>query len=119
MTHTIRFPPLAGAMAIAFCLATLAITAPNQAAAQGIRASAAQAYYNGYGAGYNSGYQNGYGYTGYGNGPYGYGSAAPYGYPSNRYGYQSGTYNGLDYRALRLHGRTIYTTRFYDPYGGY
>jgi hypothetical protein len=129
---------LAVATAAAFCLATLVPTASNEALAQGIRVTSnAQSYYNGYGAGYNSGYQNGYGinsygryatsgngYTGYGNGPYGYGSSGMFAYPSaGLFGYSNRTTYGLDYRALRYEGgtyRRIYApdnTRYYNPYG--
>src|SRR5687768_8051330 len=117
MTHTVRLPALSGAMLL--CLAALASTASNEAAAQGIRAPRdAQSYYNGYSAGYNSGYQNGY--TGYGYGPYGYGSSSQFEpRTSTGYGYQNGTYNSLYYRALRLRGGTYSpnTVRVYNPYG--
>jgi len=87
MTRTIRLPILTGALAIAFCVATLGPPTTKQATAQGIwmpsntqpyystpqpyisypqpyyRPQPYQSayYYNGYGAGYSNVYQSGYG----------------------------------------------------------
>lgn len=66
--------------------------------------------YNGYGQGYYGGYRHGYRYapqvrtySGYGNGPYGYGSGSQYQFPSNGY-YNNGTYNN-----------GYYTSQYYAP----
>src|SRR5687768_1556786 len=75
MTLTLRLPALAGAMTAAFCLATLAPTASNEAVAQGIRVYVAQPQNYGYGSGYTSGYGSRYSsnpYGSYGNANYGY-----------------------------------------------
>jgi hypothetical protein len=133
MTRTVRFPAMAGALAAAFCLATLAPAASKEAAAQVIWAPGnPQVYYNGFGAGYNNGYDNGYGrygavnygYTVYGNGPYVYGSPAMFGNPTTGlFGYRNGASFSPDYRGLRYDGgayRRVYTpnnARYYSPYG--
>lgn len=147
MTHSIRLPTFAVAMSIAFCLATLAPAASNQAVAQGNSAyGRSHAHYNGYGAGYNRVYSNGYSrygygspgygsaysrygyssrrYTGYGSGSYGYGSSRSYVYPySSGYGYSNGTSFRLNFGGLQIGGgtyRPIYTpnnVRIYSPYG--
>lgn len=129
MTRIVRIPVLTGALAIAFCLATLGPLTSKEAAAQVIFAPGnPQPYYNSYGAGYNSPYQNGftrhsanYGYTVYGNGPYVYGSSGVYGNttPGVVYG---GTY-GSDVRGVRYGSETYSrayapsSTRYYSPYG--
>ena len=132
MTFTIRLPAFVGAMAAAFCLATLAITASNEAAAQVIVVpGSTYSYYNGYGPVYSSAfgpaYTSGYGYrryTGYGYGPYVYGSSSAYGYPSSGgYVYPRFTSNRVFHSGLRLHGgayQPIYipnNTMYYSPYG--
>jgi hypothetical protein len=135
MTQIIRLCMFAGALAAVYGLPPLASTSSNQAVAQitivvpGVNRS----YYNGYS--YNHGYQSMYdrrAYTGYGRGPYGYGSptmfrnrsTAPFGNQYSRaYGYQRGASQSLYYRGVRLRGGTyqpIYnpnTTRYYSPYG--
>lgn len=137
MTQLIRLPKYSAAMAAVFCLATLAPTVSNEAAAQTIRVYGSTHGYNGYGQGYNSGYGNrhsgyshnsGYGYnsrrgyTGYGNGPYAYGASSPYmrpGLSTDRYGYRSGASYGFYYRGLRFGGGNYIrnNARYYSPYG--
>ena len=126
MTRKLRLPALAGAMSAAFCLATLAPTASNEAVAQGIRVYVAQPQYNGYGAGYSSGYGNRYGsnlYGGYGSGTYGnrY-SSNPYGsYGNSTYGYSTygySTYGNGNYGNSGYSFRTdTYTGVGQSPYG--
>ena len=112
--------------ALALCLFTGAIL-PRDADAQRIvigRGGAAyngygQGYYGGYGQGYNSGYVQGYyggnvpantglfpgnyGYSGYGNGPYGYGAGSSRVFPA-----RGGIYgNGFPQPYVRI----------YSPYG--
>lgn len=145
MTHAIHLLAIAGAMAAVFGLPPLASTASNQTVAQ-ITISepgVTRSYYNGYRPRYDSRYASGNGrsgYTGYGNGPYGYGSSTTYGYRSSTpFGYRSsisyeypssgaygdriGTSYRLYYRGVRLRGgtyRPVYNPnndRFYSPYG--
>jgi hypothetical protein len=138
MKHFINIPLFAG-LATLCCLATLAPTASQQAAAQIVISvpRTTSSYYSGYAPRYSSAYQSGYTYnnyryTGYGNGPYGYGAPAQYGYGSTmQYGYPSSTTFGYRntpvqssyYRGVRLRGdsyRPVYNPnagRYYNPYG--
>ncbi len=96
MTRLVRFPVLTGALAIAFCLATLGPLTLTEARAQVIFAPGhPQAYYNGYGAGYISRYQNGYGRYGVAN--YGYGA-----------GYNNAYQNGYGRYGTANYGYTVY-----------
>lgn len=120
MTHIMRRPAFAAAMAIACCWATLAPTASNEAVAQGVQVyRQTNGYYNGYGTGYYNGYGNGY--TGYGNGPYGYGSNGRYGYPqptTTPYGYGNSPGFRLNIGGLQIGGGTYRpNTSYYSPYG--
>jgi len=132
MTSTIRLPALAGAMAAAFCLATLATTGSNKAVGQVfVVPGSTYSYYNGYGPTYSSAYGPAYSsgveyrrYTGYGYGPYVYGSSSAYGYPySSGYAYRRATSNSVFYSGLRVYGRSyqpIYVpnnTTYYSPFG--
>ena len=138
MTRNIRLGAIT-TMAAAFCLATLALMASNEAAAQrwGRSPGMFNTNYGGYAYGnpayaypsysypayaYPSyGYGN-QGYTGYGMGPYGYGSTTVYSYPSSTvytypsssgYGYgNSGSYN-LYYRPVPYNDGTY--RRMYIP----
>jgi hypothetical protein len=132
MKHSINIPVLAG-LATLCCLATLAPTASQEAAAQIVITvpRTSSSYYNGYAPRYTSAYQSGYTYdnyryTGYGSGPYGYGygSTMQYGYqPSTTFGYSNVPTRTLYYRGVRLRGdsyRPVYNpsaVRYYNPYG--
>lgn len=129
MTRIVRVPVLIGALAIAFCSATLGPLTSKEAMAQGIVvARNPQPYYNSYGAGYNA-YQSGYarygaanyGYSVYGNGPYVYGSSGVFG--NSTPGVVYGTSYAPDVQGVR-YGGEIYSrayapsnARYYSPYG--
>lgn len=81
------------ALALGLCIAAT----PNDAEAQSVVIGRGGVFYNAYGRGGYGGYGSGYGggyappvrvYSGYGNGPYGYGSNGGYGYGRGAY------YNG-------------------------
>jgi hypothetical protein len=134
MTHPIRLPAVAVAAVAVFCLAFLTPTASSQLFAQQFQTPGnAQVYYYGtspyygnspvdinrYGTAYG-----GAGYTGYGNGAYGYGTPAQYEYPASAvYGFRSSPTQHLYNRAFHLRSgtyRSLYnptTTRYYSPYG--
>lgn len=120
---------LPSALAAAICLTTLAVSFPQEAAAQGIQVRVGNRGYSngGYSRGYRSGYGNyratrsrssSYGYSRYGNGRYGtnyYGYGSPrYGYPSSvGYGTRRGASINLNFGGSRSYGYG----RAYSPYG--
>jgi len=123
MRHSVRFAACCATLAVVFCLAPVAPTVSNQAAAQGVYVN--RGYYYGHTGGYGSayrGYGYGAGYNGYGTGPYGYRSATamfPYA-PSGGYGYRYGTL--YDYGGVREAYRSVYNpnfTGYYNPYRPY
>jgi hypothetical protein len=131
MTRITRIFLMAAVMAAAISL-TPSIS--NEAVAQ-ITISVpgvTRSYYNGYGTHYRPaiGYRHsGRAYSAYGNGPYGYGSAVPFGYPSSGYpysggyGFRTGTSYSTYFGGSYLRGgsyRPVYvphSTRYYVPYG--
>jgi hypothetical protein len=131
--------PLLAGLATICCLATLAPMGAQEAAAQIVVTvpRTTSSYYSGYTPRYTSAYQSGYTYnnyryTGYGNGPYGYGAPAQFGYGSTtQFGYPFSTTFGNRtirtqssyYPGIRLHNnryQPIYNpsaVRYYNPYG--
>lgn len=98
----------------------------GSADAQQIYVGPAGVQYNGYGQGYYGGYGQGYrfvprvrAYSGYGNGPYGYGSGSQYQFPSNGTGssfqFPSNGYYNNGYYTTGTYGQ--YYTPVYSPYG--
>lgn len=106
MTRTFFFTALA--------VVTLVAAIPSHSVqAQVLSIGRGGVQYNGYGRGYYGGYGQGYGagprvYSGYGNGPYGYGGG--YGY-----GYGNGTYNN-GYGSPGIYVQP--NRNFYRPFGG-
>jgi hypothetical protein len=124
MTQTIRFPALAGAIAVALCLASLTPLASNEAVAQGIRVSVPIQTH--YGTGYNrySGYGSGrYGVGGYssyvsrGYSGYGYGGYGGYSYRASAYGAPSRTYSGYGNGPYGYGSPAVYSSPSYSGYG--
>lgn len=113
---------LLSVLAIALCGATVL---PQQAQAQTLSIGRGGVQYNGYGQGHYGGYGRGHRdydqgyhrwhsprtqtYSGYGNGPYGYGMRNNYQFQSNGgYGYGNGNYyNG--------YGNSGYYSQYYTP----
>ena len=130
MTRMVRFPVLTGALAIAFCFATLGPLTSSKLVAQGIVVTRnPQPYYSSYGSGYQGPYQSGYtpygaansGYTVYGNGPYVYGSSGVFG--NSTPGVVYGPSYAPDSQGVRYGGATYSgayapsNARYYSPYG--
>jgi hypothetical protein len=128
-------PVLVAAMAATFCLAMFSPWERNEAAAQGI-GNAYSIYYGQPNWSYNNAYRaygaraygttSAHGYSGYGNGPYGYTRSTLSAYPPyGNYYYQSDANYGRYYRGMHFDGRsyrpayTPNTARYYSPYYGY
>lgn len=120
MTLTFRFSVFAGIAAATFCLAS---AASNQASAQHIRIGGTTfGFYSPYHGQYDPTYYGGQrnGYTGYGQGPYGYGSSRTYLYQRSP-GFRHGTnFRGGFIPQRRAYNSTYYYgsgPSYYSPYG--